>query len=90
MALPEPHTEGRPAAAQTKNFFAHPLDKPGTLCYTILRKRKERTTMKFIITYTSYLTHRDREVYYDKDKAMRRYEQLANCKAVTNLEMREI
>lgn len=46
--------------------------------------------MKFIITYTSYLTHRDREVYYDKDKAMRRYEQLANCKAVTNLEMREI
>lgn len=45
--------------------------------------------MKFIITYTSYLTYRDREVYYSKDEAMRRYEKLAACKNVTKLEMRE-
>ena len=46
--------------------------------------------MKYIITYTSYRIYHDHEVYYDKATALRRYEQLAACKDVTKLEMREI
>lgn len=46
--------------------------------------------MKYVITYTSYRTYRDREVYYNKDEAMRRYETLVTCKDVTKLEMREV
>ena len=46
--------------------------------------------MKYIITYTSYNTYRDHEVYTDKETADRRYNQLAECKIVTKLEMREI
>jgi hypothetical protein len=45
--------------------------------------------MKFIITYTSYHTYKDYEVYDDKATAQQRYKQLETCKNVTELKMRE-
>lgn len=45
--------------------------------------------MKYIITYTSYLTYKDKEVYTNKTEAERRLAQLAKCKAVTKLQMIE-
>ena len=45
--------------------------------------------MKIIISYTSYLTYRDSEVYRNKEEALQRYEKLAKSKDVTKLEMRE-
>ena len=41
----------------------------------------------FIITYVSYRTYKDREVYYDRAQALRRYEQLRNCPNVSKLKM---
>lgn len=45
--------------------------------------------MTYVITYVSYKTYSDREVYYDKEAADKRFEQLEKCKVVTKLQMRK-
>ena len=60
------------------------------LWYYNYRKRKELIKMKYIITYTSYMTYHDHEIYWSKEEAEKRYEKLAKCKDVSKLEMREI
>ena len=45
--------------------------------------------MTYVITYVSYKTYSDREVYYNKETANRRFLQLEKCKAVSKLQMKE-
>ena len=43
----------------------------------------------YLITYRSCRESKDRETYNNKETAEKRFEQLKNCKAVDELEMRE-
>ena len=45
--------------------------------------------MVFIITYTSYGIHKDREIYTTEASALHRFEQLNACPYVSKLKMRE-
>ena len=45
--------------------------------------------MTYYITYTSYGEYTDHETYTDAETAAFRYNQLATCKAVTDLQMVE-
>ena len=44
----------------------------------------------YIITYRSYKTFTDKEVYNSKEIADKRYSQLKACPVVDNLKMREV
>lgn len=43
--------------------------------------------MLFVITYRSYMEFKDREVYNNKADAEKRFQQLAKCAVVDQLEM---
>lgn len=45
--------------------------------------------MTYVITYVSYKTYSDREVYYDKETADKRFSFLEKCKVITKLQMKE-
>lgn len=42
---------------------------------------------KYIITYRSFKTYRDREVYTEKEIAERRFNSLMECKNADNIKM---
>jgi len=68
------------------------LDKYTGLWYIIITKGKEIKKMVntwYIITYISYGEHHDKEAYCVKEAAYKRYEQLCNCLAASNVKIRE-
>ena len=44
----------------------------------------------YIITYTSYQQYKDHETYAMREDAEKRYEQLKNCKYVSNLKIKMV
>ena len=50
---------------------------------------KKMANTGYIITYVSYNEYHDREVYYEKEIAYKRYEQLCNCPAASKVKILE-
>jgi hypothetical protein len=54
------------------------------------REKEIKKMKRYIITYTSYQQYKDHETYAEKGEAERRYEQLKNCKYVSNLKIKMV
>ena len=60
------------------------------MCYNKVTKGKEKEIKKMemcIITYRSFKTYWDKEVYTERETAKRRFKSLIECKNVDNVKM---